>query len=95
MDTLIIVDPATESIVRSDALAARLRTLAGMRIGLVDNSKHRSDVFLERLEQLLVAEYGIAGFSRYRKTNASVPMPPDVLTTMTSECDAIIHGIAD
>jgi hypothetical protein len=95
MDTMMIVDPAIEGVVRSDALASRLRTLAGTRIGLVDNSKHRSDVFLDRIEQLLVAEYGVAQFSRYRKTNASVPMPPDVLVAMTAECDAVIHGIAD
>ena len=94
--TLIrIVDPAAEIESKSLPLAPRLRSLQGVRIGIIDNAKHMAGSFLEATKTLLEERYQVAGFDYYLKYSAAVPTPPDVMERMTRSCDAVIHGVAD
>jgi len=95
MDTMIIVNPAAESVADTSKLAQRLPTLAGKRVGLIDNSKHHADVFLAELERLLTERCGVADLVRYRKANASVAMAPAALADLAQRCDAVVHAVAD
>ena len=92
---VLVVDPAAEDDVQKAALAPRLKTLEGARVGLIDNSKHMAEETLREIESLLRSRYGVSGFAHYRKSNASVPTPPEVLQDLTSKCDAFVHGVAD
>ena len=92
---LTLVHPAAEDQPVSYQLAPRLATLEGARIGLIDNRKRHSDVFLARLQELLRDRYGVAGFEYYTKVGASVPTPDAVMADMTRNCDAVIHAVAD
>jgi hypothetical protein len=92
---VIVVDPAAEDTAHQSAIAPRLKTLTGMRVGLIDNSKHMAEELLREVESLLRSRYGVATFSRYRKINPSVPTPPEVLADLVSRCDAVVHGVAD
>jgi hypothetical protein len=92
---IIVVDPAAEDDVQKAALAPRLKTLQGVRVGLIDNSKHMAEETLREIEALLSTRYGVSAFSHYRKRNASVPTPPEVLKDLASSCDAFVHGVAD
>lgn len=92
---MLVVDPTAEDQPVSQSIAPRLVTLAGTRIGLIDNSKHMALPTLQAIEALLKERYGVAAFSYYRKDNPSVPTPPDVLADMGRTCDAVLHGIAD
>lgn len=92
---IAVVDPAAEDDLQKSALAARLKTLQGACVGLIDNAKHMAEEFLRETEALLRTRYGVAEFSYYRKRNASVPTPPEAIADLVSECDAVVHGVAD
>ena len=93
--TIRVVDPAAEIESQSLPLAARVESLQGLRIGIIDNSKHMAESFLEATKVLLEQRYKVSGFEYYRKFSASVPTPPEILDGMTRSCDAVIHGVAD
>lgn len=94
--TIRIVDPAAEIESKSLLpLAPRLRSLQGVRIGIIDNSKHRAGSFLEATKTLLEQRYQVGGFDYYRKFTASVPTPTEVIERLTRSCDAVITGVAD
>ena len=92
---VVIVDPAAEDVTKSMQLAQRLATLAGARVAIIDNSKHMAAETLHAIEELLQSRYHVQAFSRYRKSNPSVPTPPDVLAGLLGSCDAVVHGVAD
>ena len=94
-DTIVIVDPAAEDSAAQEKLARRLGTLAGTHIGIIDNSKHMAGELLQEVEHLLQLRYGVKEVTRYRKSNPSIPTPPDVLASLAASCSAVVHGVAD
>ncbi len=95
-ETVVIVDPAAEDEAPEQlAGARRLATLTGIRLGMIDNSKHMAAELMAEVEVLLRERYGVREFTRYRKANPSVPTPPEVLAGLVSSCDGIVHGVAD
>lgn len=76
-------------------LAPRLASLDGKTIGLIDNRKRHSDVFLARLQELMKERYGVTGFEYYTKDGASIATPEDVMASLVAKCDAVIHAVAD
>lgn len=94
-ESMTIIDPAAEDSVTSLTLVPRLASLAGARIGLIDNSKHMASELLDAVQKLLQNRYQVKVFKRYRKNNPSIPTPRDALTDLIESCDAIVHGVAD
>jgi hypothetical protein len=94
-DTVTLLDPSAEDVPEEHALAARLPSLEGTTIGLVDNTKHNSDRFLRDVEALLRDQYGVSQVVYRRKANANTPAPPDLIDQVASPCDAVIHAVAD
>jgi hypothetical protein len=91
--TRIVLDPTSE---RSPAIRERLPRLAalsGVTVGLLDISKPRGDVFLDRLEARL-ASAG-AAVKRYRKPTFTKPAPVDLRQQIAVECGAVIEALAD
>lgn len=93
--TIRIVNPAAEIENQILSLAPRLQSLQGVRIGVVDNSKYMAGSFLKATQSLLEQRYQVSGFEYYKKSSASVPIPPDVMDSLVRSCDAVIHGVAD
>ena len=74
--------------------AARARPrLHGKTIGLLDISKPRGDVFLDRLEQRLT-ELG-ATVLRYQKPTFTKPAPVDLRHEIATQCELVIEALAD
>jgi len=95
-DMITIVDPAAEEAAPDElAGARRLDSLEGKHLALIDNSKHMAGELMQEVEELLRTRYGVRQFTRYRKSNPSVPTPPDVLAGLVSSCDGVVHGVAD
>ena len=90
-----IVDPAAEIETENNPIAPRLKSLHGARIGIIDNTKHMANRFLEATRVLLEKQHHAGSFEYYRKFSASVPTPPEVIERLTKSCDAVIHGVAD
>jgi hypothetical protein len=89
-----VLDPTAESPTVTVSPAPALPTLAGARIGLLDNGKIRVDRFCDFVEEILMAEYGVAHVVRRRKRNASAPAPADVLADLLT-CDGMISAVGD
>ena len=69
------------------------RRSTGSRSGLLDISKPRGDVFLDRLEERLT---GVgANVKRYKKPTFTKPAPVDLRHEIAVECQVVIEALAD
>jgi hypothetical protein len=89
----MLLDPTSERVPAERERAARLASLDGKTIGLLDIAKARGDVFLDRLESKL-AERG-AIVRRYAKPTFTKPAPIDLRHEIASQCDAVVEALAD
>ena len=64
-----------------------------MTIGLLDISKARGDVFLDRLAERLV-ERGLR-VERFAKPTFTKPAPIDLRHRITTTCEVVIEALAD
>ncbi|MCU0273974.1 MAG: hypothetical protein MUE34_12150 [Acidimicrobiales bacterium] len=88
-----ILDPTSEHRPAERARVVRHATLAGRTVALLDISKPRGDVFLDRVEELL-AERG-AQVRRFAKPTFTKPAPVDLRHEIATSCDAVIEALAD
>jgi len=91
--TRLVLDPTHERAPAQRERLPRLASLAGRRVGLLDISKARGDVFLDRVEARL-RERG-AEITRYRKPTFTKPAPPDLRQEIAVHCDAVVEALAD
>lgn len=89
----VLLDPTAEVAPTTRPLAVRPSSLEGRTIGLLDISKPRGDVFLERLEELL-RERGLS-VERFAKPTFTKPAPSDLRREIASKCDLVIEALAD
>lgn len=88
-----VLDPTSERHVVERERLARPSSLEGMTVGLLDISKPRGDVFLNRIEERLV---GIgANVKRYVKPTFAKPAPVDLRHQIATECQVVIEALAD
>ena len=90
-----ILDPTAEVVTQPVVFVPRPETLAGKRIGLVENTKFNSDRLLQKIGDILVAEYGAAETHMWRKKNSSVPAHEEIVQELRATCDAMVAGIGD
>ena len=93
--TIQIYDPTIEAKSRHIAYAPRPKSLAGLRVGLVDNSKHNSDQLLMRIAGLLESDYGAKAHVMRRKSSAGVPASPEIIGEFKAGCDVVVAGVGD
>jgi hypothetical protein len=90
---LEVLDPTGEREGVERPLAARLPAGRPARIALLDIRKPRGDVFLDFLEEQLVAR-GHA-VERTAKPTFTKPAPADLRRDIAERCDAVIEALAD
>ena len=89
----VLLDPTHERAPAQRERLPRLASLAGVTLGLLDISKARGDVFLDRLAERL-ARAG-AEVRRYKKPTFTKPAPVDLRQQIAVECGAVIEALAD
>jgi len=89
----ILLDPTAERSPVQRPRLPRPSSLNGRTIGLLDISKRRGDVFLDRLE-ILLRERGLA-VRRYRKPRFSILAPVDLQQQIQADCDIVVEALAD
>ena len=89
-----VFDPTAEDASSIHMGAARLASLEGRTIGLLDNSKFHVRELLDHVEEILRTQYGVAEVLRLRKPDASRPAPPALLADM-QRCEAVISAVGD
>ena len=85
----VVLDPTSKRTAAVRERVARPATLAGLTVGLLDISKARGDLFLDRLEERL-RERG-ASVKRYRKPTFAKPAPVDLRKQIAQDCAAVVE----
>jgi len=88
-----ILDPTGEMTPATIPRSPRPESLAGLTVGLLDISKPRGNVFLDRLEEHL-GELGVKT-RRFKKPTFTKPAPVDLRHEIATSCDAVIEALAD
>lgn len=93
VQTRVLLDPTSERDPAVRKRAARPSTLEGKVVGLLDISKARGNVFLDRLQALL--ELRGLRVERFRKPTFAKVAPIDLRYEISTRCDVIIEALAD
>jgi hypothetical protein len=88
-----LLDPTAEDAPATRTRRPRPASLDGLTIGLLDISKPRGNVFLDRIEEVLTGR-GL-NVLRYAKPTFTKPAPIDLRQEIAVRCDAVIEALAD
>jgi hypothetical protein len=88
-----LLDPTSERQPSTRERAARPASLDGKVVGLLDISKPRGSVFLDRIAELLETR-GLR-VERYAKPTFTKPAPADLRHEIATNCDVVIEALAD
>ena len=89
----VLLDPTAERAPAARARLTRPHRLDGLTVGILDISKARGDVFLDRIDAQL-QERGIA-VKRYRKPTFTRVAPTALKQQIATEVDLLVEGLAD
>ena len=88
-----VLDPTGEQQASARELLPRPASLHGRTVGLLDISKPRGNVVLDRLEELLAADGAVV--RRYRKPTFTRTAPVDLRHEIAEQCEVVIEALAD
>jgi hypothetical protein len=89
----VLLDPTAERSPGTRPRLPRPERLEGLTVGILDISKPRGNVFLDRLDEML-SERGIR-VRRYMKPTMTRPAPLPLRQQIADEVDVVIEGLAD
>ena len=90
-----LVNPTTQAIVAPFDGAPRLASMAGTRLGIIDDSKRNADVLLEELVEVLRTRYEISDVKWHRKPSASKPADPEAIRELVESSAPVIVAVGD
>ena len=88
-----LLDPTSERTPGTRPRAPRPATLDGKTIGLLDITKARGDVFLDRIAEELEGRGHTV--LRFAKPTFTKPAPIDLRHEIAAKCDVVIEALAD
>jgi hypothetical protein len=88
-----LYDPTAEPRTVAVKLAPRLTSLAGARVGILDNSKANAGTLMLAMAKILQERYGVGEIVKREKPVAGPPAP-EILAAL-STCDFALVGSAD
>ena len=94
-DGRIVYDPRGTVTAEPRELAARLETLDGVRLGVLDNTKWNASKLLRHVVTGLEAGLTLASVNLYDKESFSRPAEADLLDRIAAENDVVITAIGD
>ena len=89
----VLLDPTSERTPGHRERLARPASISGLTVGLLDISKARGNVFLDRVEELLSGRG--ANVVRFAKPTFTKPAPIDLRHEIATTCDVVIEALAD
>lgn len=89
-----ILDPTDERVPVQRSLAPRPEAITGT-VALLDISKPRGDVLIDRLEERLRERLPGVTFRRYSKPTFTKPAPDELREQIAADCNLMIEALAD
>ncbi len=89
-----ILDPTDEREPVGRQRSRRPEQVSGT-VGLLDISKPRGNVLLDRIEELIADRLPDVQVRRYMKPTFTKPAPDELRRRMAREVDFVIEGLAD
>ncbi len=89
-----ILDPTDERVPVNREPTRRPEHVTGT-VGLLDISKPRGNVLLDRLAEQLAERLPNVELKRYRKPTFAKPAPDDLRRQIVEECGFVIEALAD
>jgi len=93
MSGITVLSPLGINRVGSQPLAPRVRSLDGVRLGILNNSKPNSLELQRRVVELLGQHHQVAGSVTKQKPSAAIGA--DGLDAYAKEVDAVVTAISD
>lgn len=90
----VILDPTDERVPVRRTLAERGGEVSGT-VTLLDISKPRGNVLLDRLEELFNEQLPGVEVKRYSKPTFAKPAPEELRRQIKEESDLVVEGLAD
>ena len=89
----VLLDPTGERVAPTREWSPRPASFDDRTVGLLDISKPRGDVFLDRVEEQLTNR--AVQVRRFSKPTFSKPAPIDLRHEIGTQCDVVIEALAD
>lgn len=89
-----ILDPTDERVPVARTITPRPETITGA-VALLDISKPRGNVLIDRLEEQLRERLPGVTFNRYAKPTFTKPAPDDLRKQIQGENDFVVEALAD
>lgn len=89
----ILMDPTSELSPEVREPLPRPTSLEGLTVGLLDISKARGNIFIDRIEDLMI-QRGIST-RRYKKPTFTRIAPVALKQQIATECDLVVESLAD
>jgi len=91
-----LLDPTGDGAGSADTrLAPRLRSLSGLRVGLLDNTKPNASLLLAVVADELRRDWGVRSSTTYTKSYFGTPVEQSQLGVIVENCDFVVAGIGD
>jgi hypothetical protein len=91
----LVFDPRGRVGAARVALAPRPAALAGLRLGILDNTKWNANRLLRKIAARLEAECGLAATGYYRKESFSKAADPALIAEIAAASDIVLTAIGD
>jgi hypothetical protein len=75
--------------------AARPKSLRGLKVGLVENTKFNSEVLLKKLGERLQQQYGMTVVHLAHKKSSGSPVYPKDVAELKTKADFVVAGVGD
>ena len=87
--------PTSTAAKRQMHRAPALKSIDGLRIGILENGKLNAEEMLNEVAALFVQHHGCTVRTLASKKNASAPAPSNTLVQVAQEVDFLITGLGD
>ena len=91
----IVYDPRGVVTAEAKPISPRVPKLAGLRLGVLDNSKWNGNKLLRKATARLEKEFGFAAVTFYTKESFSKVAAPALMAAIVAESDIVVTAIGD
>lgn len=93
--TVEIFDPTVSSVKVKISFAPRPKNLKGLKVGLVENTKHNSDTLLLKIAERLQKKFQMQLVGMRSKKSASDYVTDEGIADFKNSADFVLAGIGD